>query len=109
MNAWTQQALADIAAERIKQDQKWGEQRHRFLPPYVDPQSMVSLARQEADTARTLCQGDTGGNDNWLHILDEEYREMQAEMWAGNIPALREELVQTAAVIVNMIETIDKA
>lgn len=77
----TTPALHDVAAERLKQDIKWGQQDH-------------SLGL-------------------WLAILGEEYGEVckevaETQLRPLDVPHLREELVQTAAVCVAWIEAIDR-
>lgn len=74
-------AVYDICAERVRQDLKWGEQNH-------DP-------------------------DRWMSILMEEVGEfaqasLQARFGKGSPAAVREELVQVAAVALSMIECCDR-
>lgn len=75
-------AISDVMQERVRQDRKWGEQNH--------PEGI------------------------WLGILGEEYGEVAKEIAESqarplDMSALREELVQTAAVAVAWIEAIDRA
>ncbi len=72
----------DIKAERKRQIIKWGDQRHRL--------------------------------GNWMAILGEEYGEVCAEVCAielqgkpERLPDLRAELIQVAAVAVQIVENID--
>lgn len=79
-------ALMSVRNERASQDRKWGRQRHSW--------------------------------PEWMAILGEEYGEACGEAnryhWSHTLPspdtlrALREELVQTAAVAVAIIEHIDE-
>jgi hypothetical protein len=91
--------LGEIAAERARQDEKWGEQNHPDgtgdYPEIID-----------ADVARMACEGAAeGGYLDWLHILREEV----AEAFAESAPdKLRAELVQVAAVAVAWVEAIDR-
>lgn len=93
--------LAEVAAERARQDAKWGEQNH--------PDGTARNGRSDrelADVSRRLCQSAAAaGMVTWRDILDEEMREAFAE----DDPAkLRAELVQVAAVAVAWIEAIDR-
>lgn len=75
-------ALVSIIDERTRQDEKWGLQRHSW--------------------------------PEWIAILTEEVGEAAhaavEERWrpTGDLGALRTELVQVAAVAVQMIEHIDE-
>jgi hypothetical protein len=100
-------ALADVAAERRRQDAKWGPQNHpdgtgpdvpyRPLPAYDMTEAAVA--------ARDRCKANGPGEDNWRDILTEEIYEAYAE---DDPQALRAELVQVAAVAVAWIEAIDR-
>lgn len=95
--------LADIAAERSRQDAKWGEQNHPDgtgadhdlrAVPQLDP----DFAKQRCDEAFRQ------GAGTWQHILHEEFCEAMAE---DDPVRLRAELLQVAAVAVHWIEAID--
>lgn len=102
-------AVLDVLAERTRQDAKWGEQNH----PDGDP---VLLGREGGVTPRRLAEEhgiSTGaqarrhcqiaasrGQVSWLDILAEEIGEANDEVALGNTAALRDELVQSAAVLV---------
>jgi len=91
--------LREINLERRRQDAKWGEQNH--------PDGTGGPGRDhDADVARKECQRQFAeGTGTWLDILDEEI----AEAYAEKDPAkLRAELIQSAAVIVAWIESIDR-
>lgn len=92
-------ALKEVAAERERQDAKWGEQNH------PDGTGFAGSAR-DADLARLECKRQFAeGTGTWLDILNEEV----AEAYAETDPAkLRAELVQCAAVVVAWIEAIDR-
>lgn len=100
--------IASIAAERERQDAKWGEQHHPDGTgpdwPHIPPGALS--ARQAADLARHMCQvAAHHGSVTWHHILAEEFTEGMAE----DDPAkLRAELVQVAAVAIAWIEAIDR-
>ena len=98
--------LGDVAAERRRQDDKWGEQNH--------PDGTGADKRPEgslyfkflADYFRAECDAAAAdGTITWRHILLEEFFEAMAE---DDPLKLREELVQTAAVAVRWCEAIDR-
>lgn len=105
--------IHEIAVERGRQEQVWGEQNHPdgtgtdwvsgIIPAYgwKDP-----VAAHVADLAKRDCkQAATRGTQTWLKIAREE----MAEAFAETDPdKLRIELVQTAAVLVNWIQAIDR-
>lgn len=112
--------LRDVAEERVRQDEKWGEQNHadgtgidaaplRAINFAVDDQWPLGAydAPSLAVAAREACQanGVPGSPDTWTAILLEEVFEALAESEPG---ALRRELVQVAAVAVQWIEAIDR-
>jgi len=88
--------LADVSAERMRQDEKWGEQNH---PDGTGGAGMRHLA----DWARDVCKA--ADPDTFWKILLEEVYEAGAE---SDQAALRMELVQVAAVCVQWIEVIDR-
>lgn len=90
--------LAEIAAERRRQDARWGEQNH---PDGAGPTNApeATLRRDECERARAA------GELTWRHILLEEVAEAAAE----NEPKrLRDELIQVAAVAVAWAEALDR-
>lgn len=88
--------LAEVAMERTRQDDKWGEQNH---PDGTgEPGS-----RHLADWARAVCKAKSP--DTWLKILLEEVFEAGAE---SDPALLREELIQVAAVATQWVEAIDR-
>lgn len=92
--------LQEVANERLAQHAQWGEQNHPD-GVYV---TRTSLNRE--DEARRECQSAfQRGQGTWEHILREEFTEAVA---AHDVPALRAELVQVAAVAVAWIEAIDR-
>jgi hypothetical protein len=95
--------LDDIAAERARQDAKWGEQNHRDGTGAA--YSLAEVSELDVRFARTRCdRAFERGAGSWEHILYEEFCEAIAE----DDPArLRAELVQVAAVAVHWIESID--
>ena len=97
--------LADIRAERARQDAKWGEQNH---PDGTGPGAMRDRtdAGTTADAAKGNCERMFAeGRGTYLDIFYEEVCEAAEE----DDPAkLRAELVQVAAVAVAWIEKIDR-
>lgn len=114
----TARVLFEVAAERARQDAKWGQQNHP-----LEQQGLVSTGNDAAyfrdrrcitigleagaDYIRQQCgRRAQAGNLTWFHILIEEVAEA-AEL--GHDPtACRAELVQVAAVTIAMIECIDR-
>jgi hypothetical protein len=91
--------LDQIAAERIRQNEKWGEQNH---PDGTGGQRW----RDAANRVRSEVDDDArAGRTTWNGIIREELFEALAETdWAR----LRAELVQIAAVAVCWIESGDR-
>lgn len=92
--------LAEVRAERARQDERWGEQNH------PDGTHDCQDTRAYADMAREWCQSAAeAGQVTWQHILNEEV----AELFAEEDPAkLRTELIQVAAVAVAWVKAIDR-
>jgi len=91
--------LAEVDAERVRQDERWGEQNH---PDGTGSRTRATIA----ELARKACQQAAAeGTVTWRHILAEEVAEAHA---CADTAALRAELVQVAAVAVNWIEAIDR-
>jgi hypothetical protein len=113
-----QAVLAEIAAERHRQDGRWGEQNHDSLDPVLrdrpggcTPQRMAAeYGIPSAGLARAACeQAGQRGPLTWGHIAIEELAEaVEAGTLHGDGPRLREELVQTAAVLVAWIQCLDR-
>lgn len=101
---------AEVAAERKRQNAKWGEQNHpngtgpdKLPMPYGSGSWSASVAADRL-TLLTNCAAQIG-HVTWLHILREEVFEAFAE----EDPAkLRAELIQVAAVATQWVEAIDR-
>ena len=91
--------LPEIAAERARQDAKWGEQNHPDGTGNAGDAHVARLAKSWCDNAAKR------GALTYRHILDEEVQEAFAE---SDPAKLRAELVQVAAVAVAWIECIDR-
>ncbi|MET8151380.1 hypothetical protein ACIBSW_25410 [Actinoplanes sp. NPDC049668] len=90
--------LTEVAAERRRQDERWGQQNH--------PDGTGHWHAADAALARKECeQAAETGSLSWRHILLEEVAEAAAEAEPGD---LRNELIQVAAVAVAWAEAIDR-
>jgi hypothetical protein len=111
--------LANVAVERRRQDEKWGEQNH---PDGTGPdREFIDLDTLDGDEDfqrdgfithqgaanlfRDICKANGPAEDNYRDILMEEVAEAFAEM---DPIALRTELIQVAAVAVQWVEAIDR-
>lgn len=95
----TSAVLAEVAAERRRQDDRWGEQNHpdgTGLPIYWHSARRHRHSAERAAAAGLLA---------WRDVLLEETYEALAE---GDPERLRAELVQVSAVAVAWIEAIDR-
>ncbi|MEU4947683.1 hypothetical protein [Streptomyces lavendulae] len=97
----------EVDAERGRQLQKFGDQRH---PDGTGPSTTVWAPPLPADrfaaAARTRCQRAAERGDlTWLHVLNEEVAEALAE---SDPAKLRAELVQVAAVCAAWVSDIDR-
>lgn len=110
MGAASLNALLDeIAAERARQDAKWGalgpdddERTRRMLGATKDLEAAKSLARYWQDTNDTAARQ---GAITWQGILLEEVFEALAE---PDPVRLRAELVQVAAVAVKIAQAVER-
>lgn len=104
--------LEEVSRERERQDGKWGEQNHpdlylgdRSYSYYQDAADYWKLKNAERVAAENAKGVPSDRNAAWDGVLLEEVFEALAE----SDPAKRRaELVQVAAVAVNMIEAIDR-
>lgn len=99
----TNRVLDEVMRERERQHAKWGEQNYPMgtggflLYEFMD--AGASLAKENCDVAFQEKRG------TFAHILWEEFTEVMEE----DDPAkLRAELIQLAAVAVQMVEAIDR-
>ncbi|MEU9024334.1 nucleoside triphosphate pyrophosphohydrolase [Actinomadura sp. NPDC048394] len=93
-----EKVLADIADERAAQDRMWGVQE---FPDGTGPEFAGGADKAKDDCADAWARGEL----TWRHVLAEEFHEALAE--TDPVP-LRNELVQTAAVAVKWIQSLDR-
>ena len=92
--------MSEVAAERARQDAKWGEQNHD------DGTGLDDGASEVAEYYRLRTTGAMAdGTITWHLILLEEVYEALVE---ADPAKLRAELVQVAAVAVAWVEAIDR-
>ncbi|HVV11625.1 hypothetical protein [Amycolatopsis sp.] len=100
MSNWaSMKVVREVLLERLRQDEKFGEQNHR---------DGTGLWGDEdaADAARAACDENFRyGNGTWRDVLAEEFNEALAE---SDPDKLRAELIQVAAVAVAWAEAIDR-
>lgn len=114
----TEDVLAEVYAERIRQTDKHGDQSHlpdgtgpdvvvRDLPVTVDRWAWASnLAHWAKARCKAASQNEGGdGTITYERILTEEWAEAIAE---SDPAKLRAELIQVAATAVQWVETIDQ-
>lgn len=105
--------LGELAEERQRQEAKWGEQNHPDLSPEV-PTSTVERAAEDmclpsAHVARSRVENLAArGKLGYADIALEEFAEAIEAAALGVTAELRKELVQTAAVLVAWIQSIDR-
>ena len=97
--------FAEIDAERKRQHEEWGEQNHPMLlngiisdinPPICVIKRLAEIAKRKGSLSKKL---------SWFNILMEEVYETFAET---DPKKQREEMVQVAAVAVQIIEYLDR-
>jgi hypothetical protein len=110
----TLHVLSEVAQERDRQDEKWGEQNHPIYWPLDGDESRELYATvadgwKERNARRVAWANERGAtpdrNCSWDGILLEEVYEALAE---GDVAHIRAELVQAGAVVVAMIESLDR-
>jgi len=89
----------EIDKERKRQDEKWGEQNHLM----VRFSEHIDQNKKLADAMKVL--NDSSGNYDWCSILLEEVYEAFSET---ELEKQREEMIQVAAVAVQIIEYLDR-
>ena len=96
--------IGEVIGERVRQDERWGEQNHPFISGSTIGEADAIRAEYltRADAWRRLCDERAGlGVPSWDAVLLEEVYEALSE----EDPIKREEeLIQVAAVAVSMVE-----
>lgn len=92
--------LDDVRTERVRQDNRWGEQNWPDgTGEFASDDRSAVLAKQKCEQRRAA------GKMTWRDVMHEEI----AEAFATVVPLdLRAELVQVAAVAVAWVEAIDR-
>lgn len=98
----TSQLLKEVMAERLRQDQKWGDQTHDIFT-YPDAES--ERLRHEAAATQCKMAYHYSSEPGWDLILMEEVYEAFSET---NPAAQREEFIQVAAVALAIVEDLDR-
>lgn len=101
----------EIKLEREKQDAKWGEQNHPILDQILIDRSGERMCEEyeipTEDRARQMVNIHAERGDlTYMHILMEEISEVAS--CGANTEELRKELIQSASVLVAMIESLDR-
>lgn len=101
----------EVINERKKQESKWGEQNHPILDPILINRSAQRMCENyeipSENRAKQLCEiRHSRGCGTYMEILVEEVSE--AASCGKDTKALREELIQVAAVAVAMVESLDR-
>jgi hypothetical protein len=95
----TNNVLAEVLSERGAQERQWGSQSHPMG-------TSVERYAGVADISRSMCDiAARNGNLTWVKILTEEFYEALAE---EDPDKLRIELLQVAAVCVQIVEDLDR-
>lgn len=101
----TGRVLAAIADERDRQDAKWGANRSMGMVHSI----AYEYEFENAEIARSMYSAQAEiGQVSWTNILAEEIAESIEAMRRGLVDEARMELVQVAAVVVAIIEDIDR-
>lgn len=113
----TADMLAFVGMERVRQNQKWGVQRHPDVDPLLVNLADMPLARATAmarmygvptaTEAKEMCEeAFKVGAGTYAHILNEEHSEAIEAATIGTDEELLTELIQVAAVAVAWAEQV---
>lgn len=110
-------AIRDLIEERRKQDEKWGVQNHPDFYSWVggvmDGETSREAGRRrcralgiptEEEAREALLKSAQRNNTNWAQILLEEV----SEAISADPDAIRDELIQVAAVAIAWVECLDR-
>lgn len=101
----TNAVLQEVLAERVRQDERWGEQNHPVHDP-LSPTGVYLLGRSYAALEQVMKARFELFPPSWAVIQLEEV----FEALAAKTPAeARSEFIQVAAVAVAAVESIDRA
>jgi hypothetical protein len=89
--------FTEIVQERIRQDEKWGEQNHEMLKCESIDVIKRTLRHFRLYNELPIC--------DWYSIIQEEIAEAFVET---DPQRQREEMIQVAAVVVQIIEYLDR-
>jgi hypothetical protein len=109
--ASTATVIAEVAAERARQEAKWGEQNHPngTGPEHVCWPAVASASNTYANlAARAKASTDTAARLGGLTYADIFLEEVFEAMAESDPVKLRAELIQSAAVAVAFVEKIDR-
>ena len=104
--------LAEVFEERLRQDDKWGEQNHpdfdRQVLDWSKPMIHDHYGILQAQYAKFNCDNAfRSGRPDWISVLIEEVSEV-LDCVDRPVSELRDELIQVAAVAVSWVEAIDR-
>lgn len=100
----TNNVLQEVLAERIRQDDRWGEQNHP-VHDQEDPNGVFLLGRSYAALEQEAKARFAAGRRSWALVELEEIFEALA---AKTLAEARAEFIQVAAVAVAAVESIDR-
>lgn len=106
----TDNVLEEVYQERLRQNDKWGEQNHPARLYLKENGSILSRKRYgqltSAKQAKDLVE--TMAHFGHLTFMDVFIEEVWEAIEAESAEDLREELIQCAAVAVAMVESLDR-
>ena len=114
-NKQMEQIFEAIKEERERQEKKWGQQNHPILDQVLLSREGSCVPERMCEEyeiptewrAKSLCNGNfSRGTGTYMHILIEEVSE--AVSCLSDTESMRKELIQCAAVVVAMIESLDR-
>jgi hypothetical protein len=101
--------LVEVGNEMDRQVSKWGVQNH---PSYEGLDVFELYFEVDAALAKRICDTRMAGWEtdpvSWTDIFLEEVMEALEEARGHNLTALREELIQCAAVALSWVDSIDR-
>jgi uncharacterized protein (DUF3820 family) len=100
--------LEEVYNERIRQNEKWGEQNHPSIHPATKSgadQMKVMAILDEKGIKEVVDIEHKEGNSNWVNIAMEEFHEVAC---APTEYERRNELIQLIAVCVQWVECLDR-